>query len=162
VSPKRRESCDDRTMFLPRSRCRIEIPIGRAAFAERLGRITASTQPWFRFVDWDHEFIGVVSAEGFRLTPAIRRRNTYLPRVIGRIESDGARDFVELRQALHPLAIGIVLLMFLPIGFAVLGGDLAAAFTFFAMLVAAHTLLYFFGFRPEARRVEARLRELAS
>jgi hypothetical protein len=148
-------------LLLPHRRCTLTAAVGAAEFATRLASITSPSQPWFRSLVGQYEFVGTVSPEGFRLTPVTRGRNTYLPRVTGVFSTHGDHTEVQITQALHPVAIAILLAFGAPIVISLIIGNFSEAFTLLALFAAFHLIMYFVGFLPEARRVEHRLIQLA-
>jgi len=133
-----------------------------ADFASRLALLTTAKQPWFRSLAGKYEFIGTVSSEGFKLTPVVSGRNTYLPRVTGSLRAEGGRTQIELEQTLHPMAIvAVTLVLGGPVVASLIARDFSSVLGLTALLLVFHTAMYFQGFRPEARRIEARIQQLA-
>jgi hypothetical protein len=142
-------------------RCTLSLAVGAAEFTARLASITSPSQPWFRSLVGRYEFIGTVSPQGFKLTPVIRGRNTYLPRVVGVLKLSNGHTEVEVTQALHPVAIAAMLLVLGTPIISAFAGDLSSALILLALFVAFHLLMYFTGFLPEVRKVETKLNQLA-
>jgi hypothetical protein len=147
-------------MFLvPYRRIQFHTNLDPVTIARRLETVVESRFHWFRWPK-GKEFSGRVSPNGFRLMRIIRGQNTYLPWLLGWIErarTSGSK--VVIVMTLHPVAVVLTL------GFLVLvmyGVFTHARFFWEPLTIFGgfHVFMYAFGFRPEARRAERRLREL--
>ena len=148
--------------MVPYRRCLFSTEMSAADFASRLALLTSAKQPWFRSLVGKYEFVGTVSNEGFRLMPVVRGRNTYLPRVTGSLSPDGGGTQIELKQTLHPIAIvAVMVVLGAPVIASLIARDFSSAAGLTVLLLVFHVFMYFAGFLPEARRIEARFRELA-
>lgn len=149
--------------MVPHQRCRFSTEMNAADFAARLALLTTEKLPWVRSLVGKYEFVGTVSSERFQLTPVVSGRNTYLPRVTGTLRPESGRTEIELTQTLHPVAIvAVILILGSPVIASIVARDFASAAGLIVMVLVFHTVMYFVGFRPEARRIEARFRQLAN
>jgi hypothetical protein len=148
--------------FVPYRRLVIKSKLDPPELASRLRSVTVAGHPSFRKLPSHVNFVGKVTGEKFRVVPAIRGRNTYLPWLVGTIQAETTGTVVTVVMTLHPIAIIAVL--------ALLGGGQYLAIVreggfnvlFLGMILAFHMVMYVVGFRPEARKAEERLRELAA
>jgi hypothetical protein len=132
-------------------------------FLARLAAITSTRQPWFRSLAGEYEFVGRVTPDGFRITPVIRGRNTYLPRVTGTLRRVGVRTEIHVEQTLHPAAFIVVAVIFgFILSVALRTGDWKSVAGILILLFIVHSVMYVIGFLPDATRVEERLSTLAA
>jgi hypothetical protein len=152
-------------MFLvPYRKTEISSPYSPEAVAERLREHTSARQPWFHSLAGRFDFIGSVSVSEFHLTPVIRGRNTYLPYLTGHIHARPDGSMILLVQTFSRVQIGIIVAFF-TFGGVVVGGESGVWQAFFGALIlflAFHCVMYFVGFLPDARKAEARIRELTA
>jgi hypothetical protein len=87
--------------------------------------------------------------------------NTYAPRISGRIRPNGSGCVVEGWMTLHPIALLVVLGFLLVPQYFALGSTGAVDVAWLLIVAAFHVVMYFAGFRPEVRRAEAWIREVA-
>jgi hypothetical protein len=124
-------------------------------------RISLAIEPkfsWFR--DSQKAFHGSITAEGFRLLPVIRGRNTYLPVIHGRFEPGPNGTTTKLTFTLHPIAVAIFgVLLLLSVRDAVRSQALNGLAPVVG-LAFFYILLYFTGFLPEVARAERILRDV--
>jgi hypothetical protein len=145
---------------IPYRKIHIVSPHSAEVLAERLHLHTSPRWPWFRSPAGQFDFVGSVSPNAFRLLPTIRGRNTYQPWLLGRMtpRSDGTE--IRIMQTLHPIGIVII------VGVLILGLVLARRVGDYRDIIAGlfvlHCVTYFIGFLPQARRAEARIRQLAA
>jgi hypothetical protein len=147
-------------MFLvPRRAFAFNATVGAAEFIERLTLVTSPKEPWWYWsLIGEYDFVGKVSAERFVLTPVTADRSVYRPRIVGVV----AGNEVRVTQRLHPgVIVGMLIVFGVPcIGYA-LNGDFSDPLILLAFFGAVHLIGHFVQFLPNARRVEARLRQLA-
>jgi len=124
---------------------------GQSASGQRSGRLPAGHS----------RFVGKVRGERFRLVPVIRGMNTYAPRIFGRIRPSGSGCVVEGWMTLHPVALLVVLGFLLVPQYFALGSTGAVDVAWLLIVAAFHVVMYYAGFRPEVRRAEAWIREVA-
>jgi hypothetical protein len=150
--------------MIPYRRSQISVDVSAAEYEVRLARATAAKWPWFPSkLIGRYEFDGRVSKDGFTLSPVIPGRNTYLPRIIGSISAQSGGAEIRLTQMLHPVAIvGMMLVCGGPLVVSIWERDIASVLGLSAMFLAFHILMYYVGFKPEARRIEARLTEMGA
>jgi hypothetical protein len=127
--------------------------------AERLRLRTSRRWPWFRSPVGRFDFVGSVSPQGFRLLPTIRGRNTYQPWLRGRMTPRPDGTEIRIVQTLHPIGIAIIVVVLI-LGF-VLGRRVGDYRDIIGGLFVLHCLMYWIAFLPQARRAEARIRQLA-
>ncbi len=133
-----------------------------------LARLRAVTTPrqqrWWTRPNPEHVFVGHVEADTFTLVPIIRGRNTYLPRVRGRLRArpEGGSE-LNLTMAVHPVGVVAILALSSVILISALRGrEYLAAFCILVVLALMHALMCLFGFVPEAIRAEDHLRRVAA
>jgi hypothetical protein len=148
-------------MFLvPYRRIHIVSPHSAEVLAERLRLQTSPRWPWFRSPAGQFDFVGSVSPNDFRLLPTNRGRNTYQPWLLGRMTPRVDGTEIRIVQTLHPAGI-IIIVGVLVLGL-VLGRLVGDYRDIIVGLFVLHCLTYFIGFLPQARRAEARIRQLAA
>lgn len=106
-------------------------------------------------------FVGKVRGDRFRVVPVIRGMNTYAPRISGRIRSSGSYCVVEGWMTLHPVAVLVLLGFLLVPQYFALGSTGVVDVAWLLIVAAFHVVMYYAGFRPEVRRAEAWIREVA-
>jgi hypothetical protein len=106
-------------------------------------------------------FVAKVRSDRFRLVPVIRGMNTYAPRISGRIRPSANGSLVEGWMTLHPVALLILLGFILVPQYFALGSTGSVDVAWLLIVAAFHVVMYYAGFRPEVRRAEAWIREVA-
>jgi hypothetical protein len=107
------------------------------------------------------DFVGFVGDDSFRLVPASAGRNTYLPRLRGRLVPTGTGTNIEVTATLHPVAVVAVLaLATLPQYLAVRRGG-GINYGWLSVIVAFHVIMCAIGFWPKVREAEKQLSTLA-
>jgi len=152
-------------MFLvPYRQTEISSPHSPDIVAERLKQRTSARQPWFRsLVGRGFDFTGSVSASEFRLMPVVRGRNTYQPWLVGRVSPRGGGSTISLLETFHPIQISIIVAFFtFPAVVGMRSSGVKALFATLLVFLLFHSVMYFIGFLPEARRAEERIRELTA
>jgi hypothetical protein len=93
--------------------------------------------------------------------PVVRGTNTYAPWILAEIRPSGSGSTVIVRMTLHPVAVAVVLGVFLFLEYSESHARGTVVWWPLAALVVFHIVMYYVGFRPEANRVESLLRGLA-
>jgi hypothetical protein len=145
---------------IPYRKIHIVSPHSADVIAERLRLHTSRRWPWFRSPAGQFDFVGSVSSTAFRLLPTPRGRNTYQPRLRGRMTPRFDGTEIKIVQTLHPAGI-LIIVSVLILGF-FLARRVGDYRDIIAGLLVFHGLMYFIGFLPQARRAEERMRQLAA
>lgn len=150
------------TWPIPWRRIEIASPLSPAEVEHRLATVTQRRWLWFVWPRSPIQFIGPVSNGSFRVLAVARGRNTYAAWVLGRIEGVENGSRVAALLTLHPVAIAAVLAVF--VGPQILGwlNGTGLSAMWGVMFLVFHTVMYYVGFQPEARRAERALRTLAA
>jgi hypothetical protein len=107
-------------------------------------------------------FVAKVRGDRFRLVSVIRGMNTYAPRISGRIRPTASGCVVEGWMTLHPVALLVLLGFILVPQYFALGSTGSVDVAWLLIVAAFHLVMYYAGFRPEVRRAEAWIREVAA
>ncbi|WP_118976034.1 hypothetical protein [Taibaiella koreensis] len=105
---------------------------------------------------------GKIAMDGFAISREIRYRNSFLPRISGKIYTDVDGATIEVRMRLHPLVLAFICIWALGVGFAAIAALSAggpAAFIPAAMLLFLYVLVMG-AFKFESRRSIDDLRTL--
>ena len=104
-----------------------------------------------------------VSHAIFRVTVVAQGRNTYAAWVIGGIQQTEDGSCLSALLTLHSVAVVAVVALFAGPGIlSWLKGGVASGLWWAVMLVPFHVVMYYVGFRPEAKRAEGALRRIAA
>jgi hypothetical protein len=129
--------------------------------ASQLRERTASRYVWSPYGKFD--FVGSISSSGFRLSPVVKGRNSYLPVLRGRICRSYAGTEIKIAEGLQPVVVVSMLVVFVILPPLIEGGLERDYFIYLAfMLFPFHCLMYFIGFLPAARKAEDRIREIVA
>jgi hypothetical protein len=150
--------------LLPFRQTEITSPHSPDTLAERLREHTSSRHPWWSFPSGSgSEFIGSISATEFRLMPAFRGRNTYQPWLVGHVSPCLDGSTIRLTETFQPIQIAIIISIYvLPPIVAIVTDGINTALCILLSIIFFHSIMYFVGFLPEARRAEARIRQLVA
>ncbi len=140
----------------------IKTSLSKEEVFHRLDRIVSRKYIWRQKNREDKEFYGKMEDDRFKVAKFIEGRNSYLPRLTGIIERKADGTYLNLTMSLHPLVI-LVMLFFLIqplyISYTKTG---TINLVWPAAVISFHVVMYYVGFRPEAKRTEERFNKLLS
>ena len=92
--------------FIPHEKLTLETNLSKEEIGKRIAENTTDTPiRGFRWLQKgsasDRRFTGKISESGFDIEPNITYRNSFLPTIKGRIESDGIVSRIHLQLRLH-------------------------------------------------------------
>ena len=152
--------CDVR--LLPYHRFELSSPMKAN---DALDAMRARTEPvqWFRW-QWpnsnnDKRFEGEITATGFNVRRVLGYRNSFAPRVIGEVQSQGAMSRIVVTMRPHAFVLAFVAVWVALFGVGVWFSSGGAPW-FAALMIVAGYLLVSGGFWFEANKQEGVLREI--
>ena len=125
--------------------------------AERLRAVVSEAPSSWESLSWRSRddsgsppFIGTVREESFRIRRDIRGRNSFLPRVWGRIVATPTGTRVKVTMFIHPFAAIFMAFWFGMVGNGIVNGN--GAFPILIGMLIFGVVLVAWGFYPEATK----------
>ena len=143
--------------LIPYRRIDIQSPLSAEEVVRRLSTAT-DPRRWWSSMQSEKYFRGSVSDTELRLIPVIEGRNSYLPVLHGDMTPAGTGTEVRVSFALHPLAVGWIIIFLTAPFFAY--RERKEVLIIPLIVLGFHILFYYTGFLPEVRRAERFLRDL--
>jgi hypothetical protein len=160
-----------RQQGMPFYKFEIEVPHSAPTVAQRIRDITRdapgvwkSVKEAFEPTDPNVHFIGQVGDSEFRIHRDVRRRNSFLPRIRGRIEAAFPGSRVTVNMSLHPVATVFLAVWLSLVGLGALSeisksnGEFESAAILLGMFLVG-VLMTLGGFYPEAIKARRLLEE---
>jgi len=149
-------------LTLPYHRFRIIVEGDAASVSSALVERTEARYRWLRTLPPQTWFVGRIDGTRFKLIPVVHGRNSYAPLMRGTVQSSDGRTTLEGTMTLHPVVAGaVIVLAAFPQWWSVRSGG-GVSLLWLGVIAVFHVVMYYVGFAPEVRKVEARLRSITA
>lgn len=162
--------------ILPSENYTLVTKLPAAEVLQRISDNTIAKRPvnFFGYSKTDKKFEGLVSENGFKITPIINYRNSFLPVITGEVSSFLSKTHVRIRMEMPGAvkafmllwlgSISIVCIAFIFLGIKYFRYNLDKGFTVtmfipFFMLIAGFIIMNY-GFKPESKKAKKLLENL--